>query len=303
MVDHPQDQKDWKSVQNFKLIDKKYYMKNHVLGKGNFAETYLATRVEDENQILACKMIAKQQIMEKLRRAPDPEGRKKYIIDALKNEVQLWKELDHPNIVKFIDFSETPNNIYFFLEYCNGGDLDKLIKRQGRLSEVETIHYFKEIVDGCDFLYKKAIIHRDLKPENILIHNGAAKIADFGFAKVIDYDNREKAATQTYVGTPYYMAPQIINGEEYSIKCDIWSLGVMLYQALYGMVPFSDKTSLESLAQKIKQAEIKFPPSIPVCNEIKELIQKMLTADEDKRISIAEVKTIMDELYSKKCQN
>ncbi|KAL4486161.1 hypothetical protein ABPG72_012214 [Tetrahymena utriculariae] len=89
MVDHPQDQKDWKNVQNFKLIDKKYYMKNHVLGKGNFAETYLATRVEDENQILACKMIAKQQIMEKLKKAPDPEGRKKYIIDALKNEVQL----------------------------------------------------------------------------------------------------------------------------------------------------------------------------------------------------------------------
>lgn len=59
MVDHPKDEKDWKNVQNFKLIDKKYYMKNHILGKGNFAETYLATRVEDENQILACKMIAK----------------------------------------------------------------------------------------------------------------------------------------------------------------------------------------------------------------------------------------------------
>lgn len=73
-------------------------------------------------------MIAKQQIMEKLKRAPDPESRKRYIIDALKNEVQLWKELDHPHIVKFIDFSETPNNIYFFLEYCNGGDFDKLIK-------------------------------------------------------------------------------------------------------------------------------------------------------------------------------
>lgn len=167
--------------------------------------------------------------MEKLRRAPDPEGRKRYIIDALKNEVQLWKELDHPNIVKFIDFSETPNNIYFFLEYCNGGDLDKLIKAQGKLSEKDTLRYFTEIVDGCILLYKRSIIHRDLKPENILIHNGKAKIADFGFAKVIDYENREKAATQTYVGTPYYMAPQIINGLEYSIKCDVWSLGIMLY--------------------------------------------------------------------------
>lgn len=100
-------------------------------------------------------------------------------------------------------------------------------------------------------LYKRSIIHRDLKPENILIHNGKAKIADFGFAKVIDFNKRDEAAVNTSVGTPYYMAPQIISGQEYSIKCDVWSLGIMLFQLIYGMVPFCDKVSLDSLAQKI----------------------------------------------------
>jgi len=80
--------------------------------------------------------------MDRLKRVPNPEERKKYIIEALKNEVNLWKQLSHPNIVKFIDFSETSNNIYLFLEYCNGGDLDKLIKSRGKLSESEALRLF-----------------------------------------------------------------------------------------------------------------------------------------------------------------
>lgn len=120
---------DLSLIPNYKLVDKKYYIKNRILGKGNFAETYLATYVSDESRPLACKMIVKAKAIERLQREVDPEGRKRYLIDALKNELMLWKALEHPHVVRFIDFSETSNNIYFFLEYCNGQDLDKLIKK------------------------------------------------------------------------------------------------------------------------------------------------------------------------------
>lgn len=113
---------------NFKLVDAKYYIKNFKLGKGNFAETYLATLKDDEKQLFACKMIEKRSIIEKLKNSSNPEQRKEYIINSLKNEYQLWKKLDHPNIVKFVDFSETNNNIYFFLEFCNEQDMEKKIR-------------------------------------------------------------------------------------------------------------------------------------------------------------------------------
>lgn len=104
----------------------------------------------------------------------------------MKNEVGLWKELDHEHIVSFIDFSETGNNIYFFLEYCDSGDLEKCLKKKNKFPEAEAISIFKEIASGCAYLYNKGIYHRDLKPENILLSGGKAKIADFGFAKVIE---------------------------------------------------------------------------------------------------------------------
>ncbi|EGR30075.1 protein kinase domain protein [Ichthyophthirius multifiliis] len=294
-----QDKLDVSKISNYKLVDQKYYIKNHVLGRGNFAETYLATLKENENQILACKLISKDSLMEKLRKSKEPESRKKYIIDSLKNEVQVWKKLNHPNIVQFIDFSETYNNIYFFLEYCNGKDLQKCLKEKTRLSEEESLIISQQIANGCQYLYQKAIFHRDLKPENILIHNGIAKIADFGFSKAINYDMRDTANSGTSVGTPYYMSPQIILGQDYSIKCDVWSLGVMYYETLYGMVPFQDKNSIESLAQKIQQGNIQYPAFVKISNDLKELLQKMLTVEEEKRISMTEVKNKIDELVDR----
>ena len=108
--------------------------------------------------------------------------------------------------MKFIDFSETQNNIYFFLEYCDSGDLEKDLKKRGKLPEAEALPLFKQIVDGIAYLYNKGVFHRDLKPENILINKRIAKIADFGFSKVIE-DDKDQLGNNTAVGTPYYMAP------------------------------------------------------------------------------------------------
>jgi serine/threonine protein kinase len=82
------------------------------------------------------------------------------------------------------------------------------------------------------------VLHRDLKPENILLSNGQAKIADFGLSKVLEDDSKEAAEVRTRAGTPYYMAPQILAGEPYNIRCDVWSLGVIFYKVLYGFLPW-----------------------------------------------------------------
>jgi len=109
--------------------------------------------------------------------------------------------------VKFYDFSETSNNIYLFLEFCGDGDIEKLLKKRNKLPEKEAKVLFDQIVDGIAHLYGKKIYHRDIKPENVLMSNGTAKIADFGFAKLITDEDIETKALGTAVGTPYYMAP------------------------------------------------------------------------------------------------
>lgn len=114
-----------------------------------------------------------------------------------------------------------------------------MLLRRKPLPEKEAIKLFKQIVDGCEYLYDRGIFHRDLKPENILIQDGCAKISDFGLAKLVEEDDlKNNSLLRTNVGTPVYMSPQILMGEAYSIKCDVWSLGVIFYKVLFGILPW-----------------------------------------------------------------
>lgn len=105
------------SMPNMKVVDAKYYIKHHKLGKGSFSTTYLATR-EGMSEPIACKMIAKSELVARINSSKNKVPTKDYLLNALKNEVNTWKTLKHPNIVSFYDFSETASNIYFFLELC-----------------------------------------------------------------------------------------------------------------------------------------------------------------------------------------
>ena len=99
---------------------------------------------------------------------------------------------------------------------------------------------FKQICNGYKVLYQNKIIHRDIKPENILMHDGVYKIADFGFGRIVD--SLDDISIKTILGSPIYTAPQILERQGYSAKCDIWSLGVLLYQLLFFETPFNMKT-------------------------------------------------------------
>lgn len=108
------------------------------------------------------------------------------LLQALKNEIEIMKKVKHENLVILYDVRKSANNIYLFLELCNKGSLEDLIKKKARLSEKEVVEIARQIANGYKFLHEKGIVHRDLKPANILIKDDYYKIADFGFAKVYD---------------------------------------------------------------------------------------------------------------------
>eukprot|EP00825_Cyclidium_porcatum_P001849 TRINITY_DN10856_c0_g1_i4.p1 TRINITY_DN10856_c0_g1~~TRINITY_DN10856_c0_g1_i4.p1 ORF type:complete len:335 (-),score=59.19 TRINITY_DN10856_c0_g1_i4:300-1304(-) len=263
-----------------------------LLGVGSFGSTYISYLENNDKQIFACKVIAKQKIQEKFAQSKNMQERKEKFMQSLVREVQVWMKLAHPNIVQFFDFSETQNNYYFFMEYCKNGDLETLIKKKfGNLKEVDAIVVFQQLISGCKYLYDRGVYHRDLKLANVLINSeGVAKIADFGFCKMIeDHQVKDIPKQQSSVGTPLYMAPQILANMKYSIACDVWSLGVMFYEVLTGQLPWSNISSFskpEELLQCIVETEIKLPPSLNVSKEVEQLIQKMLAKKEDDRISI-----------------
>ena len=136
------------------------------------------------------------------------------------------------------------------MEYCKDGDLKKYLKKKERegLPEAEVVMIMKQIIKGYQQLAKNNTIHRDLKPANILISNNLFKICDFGFSKVI---KDPTVANKTCVGSPIYMAPQILDKKDYSAKCDIWSLGIIMYELIHGTVPWTAKSERELLT-KIK---------------------------------------------------
>ena len=132
-------------------------------------------------------------------------------------------------------------SLYIIMEYCKDGDLKKYLKRRERegLPEPEVLSIMKQITKGYQELARNNTIHRDLKPANILINTGYFKICDFGFSKVI---KDPTVANKTCVGSPIYMAPQILDKKDYSAKCDIWSLGIIFYEMLHGNVPWTAKS-------------------------------------------------------------
>ena len=133
------------------------------------------------------------------------------------------------------DVVREPSYCYIITEFCNQGDLSDLLKKKKFFSEQETIHFLKDIVSGFVEIGINNFLHRDLKLANILLHDGKAKIADFGFAK----RSKSSSEREKYnVGSPLYMSPEALKKNIYSLKNDIWSIGIMAYELLHGTTPW-----------------------------------------------------------------
>ncbi|CAD8096079.1 unnamed protein product [Paramecium sonneborni] len=253
-----------------KLIDG-YVVTNKLLGTGAFGSVYRGYKESDPKLIVAVKML------------PMTEGTNKNFLKNIKREIDILSKIRSQYIVQLFHAARTQKNYYIFLEYCNGGDLKDLIKSKGgSLSEQDAVTYFKQIIYGFKAIYQENVIHRDIKPANILLHNGIAKISDFGFARVVDdMEGQEKF---TLLGTPLYMAPQILELGKFNSKCDIWSIGIMFYEMLYGHPPWTATNQL-ALLDQIKKKPLTFPNQPKRQQIVKDLISKMLVIDEEQRIN------------------
>eukprot|EP00993_Chasmostoma_nieuportense_P000778 NODE_1714_length_1405_cov_15.884977_g1628_i0.p1 GENE.NODE_1714_length_1405_cov_15.884977_g1628_i0~~NODE_1714_length_1405_cov_15.884977_g1628_i0.p1 ORF type:complete len:280 (-),score=56.57 NODE_1714_length_1405_cov_15.884977_g1628_i0:80-919(-) len=170
-------------------------------------------------------------------------------VEQLASEISFMKEYKHPHIVGYYgsEIDRTENALNIFMEYTPGGSLSSLIvKSHAGCIEDQTliVHFCRQILQGLAYLHENGIVHRDIKGDNILITEaGSAKLADFGCSKRIGQITlTDEAATNSFVGTPFWMAPEvIIDNAGFDVKADVWSLGCTVVECLTGKPPWQDK--------------------------------------------------------------
>lgn len=200
-------------------------------------------------------------------------------------EVDILRQIDHPNIVRLYEFYEDSQSYHLVMELLKGGDLFTYLLKENQINEQTSAVFFKQILSAVSYCHSKGIVHRDLKPDHLLLESNndkaSLKIIDFGTSA---FFQPSKRLTRKY-GTTYYIAPEVLT-HSYSEKCDVWSCGVILYLLLSGTPPFNGLSESEIIA-KIMRGQYSF--SAPIWGKIsadaKDLISKMLTFNQDLRIS------------------
>ena len=202
-------------------------------------------------------------------------------------EGKILKELEHPNIIHFREVLTDKDFLYIVMDYADGGDLSIKIKEQNGnfFPENKILDWFTQVCLAIKHIHDRKILHRDIKSQNIfLMKNGQIKLGDFGIAKCL---NQTIDKAKTYVGTPYYLSPEIINSQPYDFKSDIWSLGVLLYEMCALKMPF-DASNLAQLYIKIIKCN--YPPlSGNYSDELKKLVKDMLNETSIKRPNINDI--------------
>ena len=207
------------------------------------------------------------------------------------DEVENLMLLNHPNIMKLYEYFFEKDNIYIIMEYIRGDELFNKINEVHVFSEEVSAIIIKSILQGIAYCHSLGIIHRDIKPENILVPTGGVNV-DYTLLKIIDFGasvlkKGGKKITFRF-GTPYYIAPEVLK-QSYDEKCDVWSIGVILYLLLIGSPPFDGENDSE-IWKKIINEEINYsdPKFKNLSPESKDLLQKLLIKNPEKRLSASE---------------
>ena len=242
-----------------------FYEELNILGEGTYG-IVKKVRHKISKVIRAMKIIDKNKIS---------YGGENSII----NEINILKSLDHPNIMKVYEYFKKDNYLYIISELLSGGELLDKINDNGYLSEEVSSFIMTQVFSAVDFCHQKGILHRDLKPENILIESEAEAKKEFFTIKIIDFGTSGKLKEDEdelfkfSIGTPLYVAPEILGNEKYDTKCDMWSCGVIMYMMLSGKAPFNGENE-EEIYQSIKKGKYDFDSEKwdEISNDAKDLI-------------------------------
>ena len=250
-----------------------------LLGEGSYGKVYLVIS-NSTKKYYAMKTIEISQLNEEQKK------------EALQ-EAKILKKLDHPNIIKLkeVFIAKKPKEtLNIITEYADGEDLSKKIKKQIQekkyFPEDQILDWFTQICLAVYYIQKNKILHRDIKPQNVfLTKSSMVKLGDFGISKNLN-TTWEKAVT--FIGTPYYISPEIVQNQPYSFKSDIWSLGVLLYELIALKYPF-DASSLPKLMIKIMKGQYMKIKDKNFSTELKNLVYMILNVNPDKRPGIKDI--------------
>ncbi|KAH3764166.1 protein serine/threonine kinase [Pelomyxa schiedti] len=242
-----------------------------IIGRGAFSVVWMAMDVETRDAV-AVKVVDKSAMGEYSK--------------TLKNEVEILKNLHHPNIISLIDIAETHDKIHLVTDLVTGGELFERIVQKGNYSEEDAIILVRKIVDAVKYLHDNNIVHRDLKPENLLLKSEDddldIRIADFGFSKIAGEDS----LLYTSCGTPAYVAPEILEAVGYGKPVDMWSVGVITYILLCGYPPFFGEP-VPVVFEAILHGQYEYHDEYwsNISTEAKQFIDSLLVLDPTQRLT------------------
>ncbi len=247
------------------------------IGKGKFAVVYRAKRITD-GEVVALKRISVDAINDKAR-------------EKCLKEIRLVQSLDHPNIIRYMDSFISDNDLVIVFEWAAAGDLKrqlrKALERGVNFDERIIWKYFSQIAEAIRHMHERRIMHRDLKPANIFLTlDGTIMVGDLGLSREL---SEHTVQAHSKVGTPLYMSPEVLRGDGYDFKSDVWSLGCLLYELAMLKSPFkSEGLNLYALFQKISQGDYQPLPDM-YSEELRSLTYRMISTDATDRPEVSEV--------------
>eukprot|EP00186_Timspurckia_oligopyrenoides_P001223 CAMPEP_0182446486 /NCGR_PEP_ID=MMETSP1172-20130603/4232_1 /TAXON_ID=708627 /ORGANISM="Timspurckia oligopyrenoides, Strain CCMP3278" /LENGTH=549 /DNA_ID=CAMNT_0024642423 /DNA_START=59 /DNA_END=1708 /DNA_ORIENTATION=+ len=300
-------------------VDPSKFIKIRVLGKGAMGKVYLVGLKQEEEtdpiRLFAMKVVSKEEMVEKNR------------VQRVMTEREVLASTSHPYIVGMYASFQTNSKLYYCMEYMAGGEFFRMLQRQPgqRISEEAAKFYTAEVILALEYLHHIGFVYRDLKPENVLMRaDGHLALADFDLSKqaapvqpklvsgklsltdrlkgslalkksnsklnmvkLVSQEPVLKGDCKSFVGTAEYLAPEVIEGVKQTAGVDWWTLGILMYEMIYGVTPFRGAEQKDTFAN-ILSKDLKFPSDIPISKEGKDLIKRLLTRDPAKRLGAEE---------------
>ncbi|CAO1603923.1 ATP binding [Xanthoria calcicola] len=266
------------------------WMKGTLIGQGSFGSVYLALHS------ITGELMAVKQVEVPSNNVSTMDKKKESMINALKREIDLLRDLQHQNIVQYLGSNSDDEHFNIFLEYVPGGSVAGMLNSYGQLHEPLIRNFVRQILTGLSYLHGKDIIHRDIKGANVLVDGkGNIKISDFGISKRVEASallapskNGGHLHRPSLQGSVFWMAPEVVKQTSYTRKADIWSLGCLIVEMFTGTHPFPNCSQLQAIFQ-IGGSSAK--PTTPdnISEEGKAFLNKTFEIDHEKRPSADEL--------------
>ncbi|KAI9000086.1 kinase-like domain-containing protein [Hyaloraphidium curvatum] len=257
-------------------------------GTSGIVQSAVCRRTGAVVAVKSCRKAAREAYLPPVLRAPSGPGADPV---SLRRRVDAIAGLRHPNLLEVYEFFETRDSCYAVMELAQGGDLDAYLASTGKLPERDIRSVLHGILSGLAYLHSRGIAHRDVKPANVLLRTeddpASVVLADFD-GSFVSEPGESSAGMKTLVGTPYFLAPELVSGKDYGPEIDVYSAGCIAFLLACGRTPFQDSSSFTELYSRISRGGWTFPSAARISRPLEDLIRTMLRTDPARRPSASE---------------